>query len=155
MRTNLTKINDLPDKVRAIMNNQILAGLRNVREAALKYAQSSHGFKNRTFNLEDSYGAGIYLNGRLIEKTLSSPKATKPIVRNGVSYDGHAAADNFLNTYQSGDGYTLVVVAGMFYATWVENIHGLDVLTGSYETALEQMKLVWKEIRTYYNEPKP
>lgn len=133
------------------MNNTILIGLRKVRDIALEYAQSSHEFKNRTFNLEDSYGAAIYYDGRIIEKTLSNKKATQTVKKGGVQYSGRESAERFLNEFSAGDGYTLVVVAGMFYATWVETIHGLDVLTGSYQTAREKMKTIWKELpKTYY-----
>lgn len=151
-RDNQTVINEMPDKIRMIIQERILSGLRRVRDMALNYAQTSHEFKNRTFNLEDSYAAAIYYDGQIIEKTLSPKKATEPVVRSGVAYDGHDRAESFINNFQAGDGYTLVVVAAQFYAAWVESIHGLDVLTGAYQLTKDEMKTIWKELpKTYYS----
>lgn len=153
MRDNTTIIDELHKMVFEILDKQIMAGLRKLRDSALEYAQTSHEFKNRTFNLEDSYAAGIYHNGVLIEKTLSDKKATEPVVRDGVVYSGHDRADKFVSNFKAGDGYTLVVVAAQFYAMWVEAIHGLDVLTGAYQYTKDEMKNIWKKLpETYYSE---
>lgn len=151
-RDNQTIINEMPERIKQIINDKILSGFRKLRDEALVYAQTSHDFKNRTFNLEDSYAAAIYYNGQIVEKTLSTKRASKPVVRDGIAYDGHDRAESFINNFQAGDGYTLVVVAAQFYASWLETIHGLDVLTGAYQFTKDEMKTIWKEIpNTYYS----
>lgn len=151
MRDNNTIINKLPDTILLLMDKKVLSSFRTLRDQALEYAQTNHEFKNQTMNLEDSYGAAIYYNGSIIEKTLSSQEATKPKAYKGKVYYGHELAEKFLNDYQAGSGYSLVVVAGAFYAAWVEALHGLDVLTGAYQLTKEEVARIFKSMDTYYN----
>jgi len=149
-RDNQTIINKLPSAVKAIVDKQILDGFRRLRNSALTYAQSSHEFKNQTNNLEDSYAAAIYYDGAIIEKTISGKTATEPRTYRGADWFGHEAAGKFLDEFDAGSGYTLIIVAGQFYAAWVEAKHGLDVLTGAYQLTKEEMQSVWRQMPTAF-----
>ena len=94
------------------------------------------GFTNQTFNLEDSYGCGIYKDGVLkkIVWANATKVANEPRKRNNVEYWWRELAEDFFNSYKS-DGsekYELVVAAVMYYAKYVENYHLLNVLSDSW-----------------------
>lgn len=135
-----------------IMHNDCINILTKLADTVLDYAQTRHTFKNQTFNLEDSYGYAIYYNGSIVKKTLSSSKANQPKIHDFKSWSGVDAASAFLDRYPAEDGYSLVLVAGMYYALWVEKIHKLDVLTGSFNIAQTEIEKIFKEIpRMRYN----
>lgn len=135
-------------KADEIMRNNMISTLTRLADVLLDYAQTRHTFKNQTFNLEDSYGYAIYYNGSIVKKTLSDQKASKPKIHDFDSWNGRNAANAFLDRYPAAteSGYTLVVVAGMFYAEWVEKIHRLDVLTGSFNLAQTEIEKLFKQI---------
>lgn len=133
-------------KAEEIMRDNCIEILSKLATVLLNYAQTRHTFKNQTFNLEDSYGYAIYYNGSIVKKTLSSPKSTQPKIHDFESWSGVAAASAFLDRFPAEDGYTLVVVAGMYYALWVEKIHKLDVLTGSFNLAQTEIEKLFKEM---------
>lgn len=133
-------------KAEEIMHNDAINILTKLANTVLNYAQTRHTFKNQTFNLEDSYGYAIYYNGSIVKKTLSDSMATKPKIYDFEVWSGRDAANAFLDRYPAEDGYTLVVVAGMFYAAWVEKIHRLDVLTGSFNLAQTEIEKLFKQI---------
>ncbi len=133
-------------KAEGIMHNDAINILTRLANTVLNYAQTRHTFKNQTFNLEDSYGYAIYYNGSIVKKTLSESKANKPKVHDYEVWSGRESANAFLDRYPAESGYTLVVVAGMFYAEWVEKIYRLDVLTGSFNLAHAEIEKLFKEI---------
>lgn len=133
-------------KAEEIMHNDAINILTRLANTVLNYAQTRHTFKNQTFNLEDSYGYAIYYNGDIVNKTLSESMSSKPKIHNFEVWNGRDAANAFLDRYPAEDGYTLVVVAGMFYAEWVEKIHRLDVLTGSFNLAQTEIEKLFKQI---------
>lgn len=103
--------------------------MRRVGVIGVKWAIQNHEFSNVTHNLEDSYGFAIYKGGAMIGEPFTFNKnATE--TKDGES--GHTEAIKFLSSYNpSTDGWSLVVVAGMSYASFVEFMYGLDVLQGS------------------------
>jgi len=116
-----------------IMDTLIEEALHKIGQVGLKAAVQMHEFQNRTHNLEDSYGYAIYKAGTIVgSPVVLNPKATETKKWKGKSYSGHEEAVNFLNGYRpDSSGWTLVVVAGMFYASWVQNYYDLDVLQAS------------------------
>lgn len=146
MRNNQKVIDDSINIIKNIFQNQVMSGLRKLGKEALKYAQDNHGFKNQTMNLEDSYGYAIYYNGSIVEMILSDKKANEPRKYKGETWWGRDAAEAFLRSHQPKDGYSLVVVAGQFYAAWVEAFYSLDVLTGAYQLTEKDFQKVFKNI---------
>lgn len=115
-----------------------------------------HPYMNRTYNLEDCLGYGIYVDGNLVGMYwANSPrKSTAP---NGVnrSYDsayygemhtGRDVSEMFLMSYKSKHKYELVVIAGQWYASFVENIHNLDVITNSFAEMGDSVPKEFKKI---------
>lgn len=128
------------------MHDKCMEILMTLGESCLEYARTKHSFKNQTFNLEDSYGYAIYHNGKIEKKVLSNPKATQSKIYDFEPWKGTEAASAFLDRFPAEDGYTLVVVAGMYYALWIEKIHNLDVLSGSFNLVQSEIESLFKKI---------
>ena len=48
----------------------LIAELARDGEDAIHDAYNNRDWNNRTFNLHDSYGSAVYLNGRLVKSTV-------------------------------------------------------------------------------------
>ena len=95
-------------KAIAIKNRVVLESFTDLCEAALLHAISSHTFKNRTYNLENSFSYGIFHKGLLVrEKSIGSS-------------DGANDAKAFLSSYVSKRDWSAVIVAGAWYGTLLE-----------------------------------
>lgn len=129
-------------------------------EKAIQFAFSTRGFVNRTYNLHDSYGSAVFVNGSLYPETIryvgsqmASEKRGKemgdykggrtwPDKYGNRSYtgdtiyaEGRKEVHRFFLDYQSKgvskNGVELVIVAAMFYASILES--GYGVLRRKYQ----------------------
>lgn len=112
-------------------------------------AVDMHGFKNRTFNLQDSYGYAVYNNGQMVgSPMMAQRKALSPKEFGGIEYSGREEGENLLEGFQAPtQGWTVVVVAGMVYASFVEEVYGLDVLLSSEQEAKLSVDKIFKSIK--------
>ena len=125
----------------------MIEGLKVAGREGVSYARTNKVWQNRTGNLNDSFGFAIYYNGAQVFKEVDSNSATVP----KMGKKGHDEAVKFLDSYDAGMGYTLIVVAGMYYAKPLEVNRKYDVLFGSFVNAKEHLE--FKPINTnYYNE---
>ena len=124
-------------------------------EKAIKAAYGSRGFKNRLYNLHDSYASAVYSYGQLVKKSIRyvgtemsrkglsmgwSYKGKRSMPdRKGIRYlggdemlmSGREEAMDFLSQYTpTSDGVTLVIVAAMFYTTFLEK-RNFRVISGA------------------------
>lgn len=132
-------------KAKGIIRDAIINRLGEIGKASTKHALTvTREYTHRTFNLRDSYGYGIYENGRLIETWMNNPSANKPDEKGGYGKDRGVS---FLEGYvPEGKGYSLIVVAGEFYADYLENVKGLDVLTGAYQYTAEESESMFRRM---------
>lgn len=133
-----------------LVKEDLIAGLAREGERIIKLAYHSRGFKDRTYNLRDSYVSAVYENGRLLKDTIryvGKPKA-RVSVEVGETADGDTAlttgreeAERFLSKYQFSkgrkNGIQLVIAAAMFYSGIVES-RGYSVLL-NVETDLRDL----------------
>ena len=120
---------------------------------AIHFAFTSRGFVNRSYNLHDSYGSAVYVNGSLYPETIryvGSQMARERSAKEMGNYSGdrtwpdknkkrHYTGDTgyaegrkevyrFFLDYQSKgsskSGVELVIVAAMFYASILESGKG-------------------------------
>ena len=87
------------------------------------HAKLNAGYQDQSSNLKSSIGGVVLKNGI-------------PVSYKGFEGAGDSGPDTgkaFLDTLisQAGSGYVLILVAGMEYATYVENYYGLNVLKKS------------------------
>jgi len=128
-----------------IMDIKLEEIMNEIGRIGVSWAIQNHEFNNRTNNLEDSYGYAIYKNGSIQgQPFVTTPKASKSV--RGKS--GHDEAVKFLQAYDSfPTGWSVVVVAGMEYASFVEFYYGLDVLQGSEMIAKEAADKLLRNIQ--------
>lgn len=93
--------------------------LESVVAELVNHAKLNASYTDRTSNLKSSIGGAVLKNGR-------------PITYKGFdgANEGETEGKTFLDSIISNfsKGYTVIIVAGMEYATYVENYHGLNVL---------------------------
>lgn len=133
-------------KVREIADKAIVESLSELAEKSIEHVLTiTRGYTHRTFNLNDSYGYGIYHNGDQVKKWMNKPEATKPDAKGGK---GSQMGSEFLDRFasESPKPWGLVVVAGEFYAADVQILHNLDVLTGAFQYTRENFLADFKRI---------
>lgn len=96
-------------------------------------------YENRTFNLHDSYGSAVYVNGVLIEESIkfvNAGQSRKKDLKAPAGYEnGRRALDTYFKTVflvRKMDSYTILVAAAMWYASMLEK-KGFTVIP--YEAA--------------------
>lgn len=81
-------------------------------------------YEHETFNLHDSYGFGIFLNGKLMRRGWVDPKATAPreFPDGHVLWGGSEIETLFNGTDRtSNKGYVIMIAAAMPYALNLES----------------------------------
>ena len=143
MRNNQQAIDSSIVNIMTMTHTAIIKEFKRLGKIGVDKAKD-HIWQNRTFNLEDSIGFAVYYNGASVYQEVDSKKASE---QKDGKY-GHDEAVNFLNSYSAGDGYTLVVLAGMYYALPLESVRGYDVLMNSFTTVEDSIQ--FERISNYY-----
>lgn len=147
----------------------LIAELARDGEAAIHDAYNNRDWNNRTFNLHDSYGSAVYLNGRLVKSTVryvgqelaqeglsvgwkwdkprSMPdyRGERRLTGDEVQMRGREEVMDFFSKYKpQGRGLELVIVAAMYYAGYLERGAGglkkkYKVISGA-TTIMERFK---------------
>ena len=107
-----------------VMITRLLDTLEKEGKRILAECEQERTYTHRTHNLYDSYGFGVYLNGKLQRKGFLSRSETATETKKwyGQEISGREQIENFLTgEYKSGKGIDLVVVAAMPYAEVLEN----------------------------------
>lgn len=88
------------------------------------------GYTHRTYNLNDSYGFGVYLEGKLVSKGFSPHKASGSKMWENEIISGRKAITDFLeNKYKPHPGIDLVIAVAMPYGEIVEEKYKYEVLS--------------------------
>ncbi|UCS94855.1 hypothetical protein KZP23_07550 [Echinicola marina] len=136
-------LNQVEKIERNLENELLIVGLEFVRDARIKA-----DFTDRTGNLRSSIGFVLLKDGRPIFQNFeeSTKKGTdkKTGVDQAIKYVKEVAGAELIL------GYSLVVVAGMDYAAYVES-QGKDVLTGSSLIAERNLKKAFKNLERRVN----
>lgn len=110
--------------INSVADKLIADGKRLIADAL-----STKTYKHITYNLHDSYGAGVYYRGKLIREYYNTPsKAKEPnLLHNGVFIYGEDDVKEYLRLgYKpNSSGIVLVVVATMPYGETLEKGIGL------------------------------
>lgn len=121
--------------------NALIYELAYIGQCAVNSIRANHAYKDQTGNLTSSVGYAIVVDGKIIQA--SDFTAIKPTAAEG-SVSGRQFVNNLASQYPT--GITLIVVAGMNYAAWVER-RGIGGMTGgelyarqAVVTMLEQME---------------
>lgn len=118
----------------------ILLRLQRIGEQFITDARNNGNYTDRTGNLRSSIGYVVLKNGEQYAKGgFEQIKTGSEGKRKGANILSEAIS-NFSS------GYVLIVVAGMQYAAAVE-AKGKDVLTGSSQVAVIELKRAMERIR--------
>lgn len=102
--------------------NKIVDMLSNEGGKLILQAVNSRDYTHRTYNLHDSYGSAVYLNGKLVEKSvmLLGSKATKAKSYKGSKLKGSEEIMKYFRSYKPKSELELVVAAAMPYGVVLE-----------------------------------
>ena len=115
------------------IENALILELEYLVAELENHAKSNAGYKDQTSNLKGSIGGVVLKDGKKIA------------VRGFESFgsDGNQTGIEFINS--------LIVVAGMEYATYVENYHGLNVLKKSELKMNRELPIVLRALKEKIN----
>lgn len=144
-RENDKVISNLSAMMPKIIEETMLNALERVASLVLEDIKEQEGFNNQTFNLEDSFGCGIYHKGilRKIVYANNTPEASVPRRRGEMEFWGRLEAENFFKGYKfenGSDDFTMVIAGVMYYAKYLENYHNLNVLGDSWLSTKSKLK---------------
>ena len=120
------QVNKEIQRMRGNFEKALVYTLEALVERLINHAKMSAEYQDQTGNLKSSIG-GVLLRDR------------KPIVYNGFDVvlqgtegmqNGEAFIDSLIPTMPG--GYVLLIVAGMDYASYVQGVHGLNVLASTF-----------------------
>lgn len=111
----------------------------------VNHAKLSAEYQDQTSNLKSSIGGSVYRNGLPI-----TYRGFEKIKAGGEGEEGQLTGIEFLNEKASalGTGYGIILVAGMEYATYVEDVHGRNVLTKTELKATEDLPKLIAQLKS-------
>lgn len=124
--------------------DMLIGRMLYIGEECVNTARMMGKYGNPSGNLRSSIGYVVLHNGEVV--SYGAPKAFSGD-KKGDGSEGVAAAKTFLDELilEGHTGITLIVVAGMNYAIYVEAIHNKDVLTSAKlkaEQLLRELEIV-------------
>lgn len=134
--------------VAGVMIARVLDQLEKEGQRILMECEQERTYTHQTQNLYDSYGFGVYYNGKLTRKGFLSPSPTATETKKwyGVEVEGREQIENFLSReYKPSKGIDLVIAAAMPYAHALENASSgqyqkYRVISMSYSKLVELQK---------------
>ena len=126
---------------RVAIRSAIIANLFYIGEECLKEARSCHLYLNQTGNLCSSIGYCIIADGQIVGEKFFDRSAGRGGEKPGKSGKeaGLAYIHELAGDYAKKGGVTLLMVAGMPYAEYVEDM-GLNVLDSSEQLAERKVR---------------
>lgn len=101
----------------SIVEKQIIGDLSSYGNKFINDAYNSKKWKNRTFNLHDSFGYAVYEDGILKKKGyIGSAEATE----SNKGQSGRQSIDDYFNGYKSNSLFELVIAVSMSYGKSLE-----------------------------------
>ena len=140
---------DFVQRYNLILRNELVKlGLDIVTMAREKQGHSVGGFDDQTGNLRASIGYVLLYDGLQVESDFDPTMVNDPIEEGTGDVIGYNYATKIAKSYPK--GWCLVIVAGMEYATYVED-KGYDVISGSTMNASKMIKQVANNIDKAFN----
>lgn len=132
-------------KARLYTDEVVEAGLRKFGDYIIEYAAKTKAAGNITYNLQDSYGYAVYKNGTMVGgPQMIHSIADQPDAEGGY---GTERGKRFLESYHPrSKGWSIAIVAGEFYASFLENEKNLDVLIQAMFHSQDSFLQVFKNI---------
>lgn len=128
------------------IHRAIVTMLTYIAEQCVRKAREDGTYTDRTGNLRNSIGYVLLRNGDIISSNFENKVESKVIdAANGKGIlEGQALAEELAR--KAGKGYTLIIVAGMHYAYYVET-RGYDVLDSAERLAEQRVPVLMKQLQ--------
>lgn len=124
IRVDLKDFDEAVQQVIANMRDEIVTELSTIGEDAISLQRNSHEYKDQTGNLTSSLGFAVVENGKVVNIGGFLPTSAP----NGSGAKGAKTGSDYIKSLASSvEGFALILVAGMEYATYVEAM-GKNVL---------------------------
>lgn len=120
----------------------VLENLNHLGMACVVKARTLDTYMDRTANLRNSIGYLVLKNGNIHSSFFEAQgrgQEFDPTQKAGEKV-GEEFAKSLISEYT--EGYALIVVAGMHYASYVEDVHGKDVLKPAKSYAERNRELI-------------
>lgn len=130
----------------------LVESLADLGQRACQDAIDAADYTNRKYNLRDSYGSAVYVDGKIVHssKRYAHRKSSKgPYIDKGYDGDGvteitgREALDRYWDNHErlpnARNTVELVVVAATFYAGILESA-GYEVLSAAVDTIEDEME---------------
>ena len=122
---------------------QFIRILKWVGEKAVNEAKENGNYQDHTANLRNSIGYVVSVDGQVVDENFNASKhGTEPSNEDPLKYGRTLAVE----VAQSKRGISLVVVAGMRYASYVEG-KGRVVLTSAEQFASQYLPNLLKQLK--------
>lgn len=121
--------------------NTIVYRLKEIGQSAVNSIRQNHDYEDQTGNLTSSVGFAVAVDGDIVQ--ISGFEPIKPTGEEG-SKTGKAYVESLASQFP--DGITLIIVAGMNYAAYVER-RGIGGMTDGElfaRQAVEDLLAEWK-----------
>lgn len=125
-----------------VIENALLYRLEFLVTELQNHAKASGAYQDQTSNLRSSIGGVVVKNGKVIE--YRGFEGTQ---------EGSSTGLEFINSIigEMGSGYRIILVAGMNYASYVEEYHGKNVLKATELKAQQDIQVLMKELKLEIN----
>jgi hypothetical protein len=131
-------------KVKTDSLNKLIKFLSEEADKIIAEELNRVNYKNDTDNLHDSYGWGIYVNGKLSKSGYQTKYALAPRIWEREPLYGRDAITDFLERkYKPHDGIDLVIVAAMPYGQILQEKYKYEVIA----IAQNQLKALSNRIK--------
>lgn len=137
-------VKDFEDELRKRLANDlntIVYRLKEIGQSAVNSIRQNHDYEDQTGNLTSSVGYAVAVDGDIVQ--ISGFEPIKPTGEEG-SKAGKAYVESLASQFP--DGITLIIVAGMNYAAYVER-RGIGGMTDGElfaRQAVEDLLAEWK-----------
>ena len=127
---------------RQLLENLILRNLNYLGNKCVAYAKSLDTYVDRTGNLRNSIGYVIVKNGQIVETLFQADSQGQDNMTSDQTgeEEGKKFAKEIAQNFR--EGFVLIVVAGMDYASYVEDVHHLDVLQPAETLAKSEIQKI-------------
>lgn len=128
------------DRKRAELHVKIVRYLNRAGMEIVNWAKDNRGYIDQTGNLNNSIGYAVIKDNAILNMFFEAKSRERKAEgkEKGESYTRELAKDI------SGGKYALIIVAGMEYASFVEDVYGKNVITHSKGFAREVLEKMLK-----------
>lgn len=133
-------------KMQPIFNQQTAYVLESFVAQLVNHAKESAGYKDRTTNLKTSIGGAVFFDGQVVSM-FGFNGETPEAIEQETDMD---TLERILSYNPTGFG--IVLMAGMHYASYVEDRFGLNVLEKTKLKAMQELPTLLKKLRTQIEE---